>query len=146
MLGWLSLIPGLLGQIFGSIASVSNALSDARIAQINATTEQERIVIQERITALQAKRDILIAEAPYSRANIYMRSGAGLAVILVLWKLFVWDKVIGSFAGCSQALAGTCKIFTTDAFDDNQWTVIMIVIGFYFSYEIGMGVAKALKG
>lgn len=145
MWSFLTFIPNLLGQLFGTINGITKAISDEKIALTNATTERQRIASQERINALQAKRDILIGEAKYTRANVYMRCGAGLPSVVVLWKLMVWDKVIGSFAGCSQALAGTCKLFTTDPLDNNQWTIIMIVIGFYFSYEIGMGIARTIN-
>jgi hypothetical protein len=65
-----------------------------------------------------------------------------MSVVVVLAKLLVWDKVIGSIVGCSQAKAGTCGIFTTDQLDSNQWNIIMVVVGFYFVAEISATVAR----
>src|ERR1035437_6697318 len=95
-------------------------------------------------SASTQRRDVLIAEAGASRLNIIVRSAMGFSVAIVLAKLFVWDKVIGSLVGCSQAPVGTCGIFVTDPLDDNQWHVIMVVIGFYFLYEGGTALTRVV--
>lgn len=137
----LSIIPSA----FKTVDNITNAISNERIAKINAGTDGERIAADERIKALEQRRAVLIAEAGVSRANIIVRSIFAVPIIVVLWKLLVWDKVIGSLVGCSSAARGTCGIFTTDPFDDNQWKIIMIVIGFYFLYEGAVGVTRLAK-
>lgn len=145
MLAFFMGLPGIISGLFGTINGVTKALSDAKIATIKAGTEEEKIAAQERVNTLQAKRDVMIAEAGVSKANIFVRSIFAVPVIIVIWKLLVWDKVIGSLVGCSQAPRGTCGIFTTDAYDDNQWRIVMIVIGFYFLYEGATAVTRLAK-
>lgn len=145
MLSILSSLLGLFPSLFGTVNKITDAIVNEKIKQIDAKTQQEQIASTERISALTAQRDILIAEAAHSNVNIFMRAFLGLPSGIVIWKLIVWDKVIGGFVGCSDAPRGTCKLFITDPLDDNQWRIIMIVIGFYFCYEIGMGVTKVLR-
>jgi hypothetical protein len=139
-------IPGLITGMFGTINGVTKALSDAKIAQIKATTQEEKIAADERVFTLQARRDTMVAEAASgSRLNLIMRSVIATGPAAVLLKIFLWDKVIGSFAGCSNAPKGTCGIFVTDPLDANLWQVVSIVLGFYFLTEISIGVSRAFK-
>jgi hypothetical protein len=139
--GWLTTLLGLADPI----EKITTAIVKARADSLNATTEQDRIAAQERVQTLQARRDVLVAEAGVSRANIIVRSLMALPVVIVLWKLLAWDKVVGSLLGCSQAPAGTCGIFTTDPLDDNQWKIIGVVTAFYFLYEGAIGVSRIIK-
>ena len=145
MFALITAIPALISGLFGTVNGITKAIADEKIAGINATTEQERIHSAERVQTLQSRRDLMIAEAGVSKLNIIVRSAMGLSVAIVLFKLLVWDKVIGSLVGCSQALRGTCGSFTTDPFDDNQWKIIMIVVGFYFLYEGATAVTRMVK-
>ena len=145
MFALITAIPALISGLFGTVNGITKAIADEKIAGINATTEQERIHSDERVQTLQSRRDLMIAEAGVSKLNIIVRSAMGLSVAIVLFKLLVWDKVIGSLVGCSQAARGTCGSFTTDPFDDNQWKIIMIVVGFYFLYEGATAVTRMVK-
>lgn len=146
MLAFLTAIPSLISGLFGSINNITNAISNEKIASLNAKTDEERIAANERVNTLQARRDVMIAEAGASRLNIWIRSLIALGPASVLLKIFLWDKVIGSFVGCSGPTApGTCQTFTTDPLDANLWQVISIVVGFYFLYEGGVGIARVLK-
>lgn len=139
-------LPGLISGAFGTINGITKALTDARIAQINAVTQQEKITADERVMTLQARRDVMIAEAGSgSRLNLIIRSVLAIGPASVILKLFLWDKVIGSLVGCSQAPKGTCGIFTTDTLDANMWTVITVVLGFYFVSEVTIGVTRIIK-
>lgn len=139
-------VPSLISGAFGTINGITKALGDAKIASINATTQQEKIQADERVQMLQARRDVLIAEAGSgSRINLIFRVVLAIGPSAILLKLFVWDKVIGSFIGCSQAAPGTCGTFTTDPLDANQWQVISIVLGFYFVSEVTLGVTRIVK-
>ena len=133
----LSIIPNA----FRTVDNITNAIANERIAQISAKTDAERIFSQERIDALSQRRQVLVAESG-SRINMIMRVVLASGPASVLLKIFLWDKVIGSFAGCSQAKPGTCGIFTTDPLDANLWAVITAVIGFYFLYEIAARVKR----
>jgi|GEM_PF-2846152 len=132
--------------MFGTINGVTKALGDAKIAAINAVTAQDKIQAEERVSMLQARRDVLIGEAGSgSRLNLIIRSLFALGPLSVVLKLYFWDKVIGSLVGCSQAAHGTCGAFTTDPLDENGWKVMSVVLGFYFVSEITLGVTRIVK-
>lgn len=142
----LSAASGFFSGMFGTINGVTKALGDAKIAAINAGTAQEKIHADERVSMLQARRDVLIGEANSgSRLNLIIRSLFALGPLSVVLKLYVWDKVIGSLVGCSQAATGTCGAFTTDPLDENGWKVISVVLGFYFVSEISLGMTRIIK-
>jgi hypothetical protein len=145
--GILSLL-GILPRAFGTIDNITNAISNERIKKISAQTDQERIKADERINALQTKRDVLVAESGASRINAFIRGGIGIIVMVVLAKLLVWDKVVGSIYHCAgevgRNLAG-CETFRTDPFADNQWAVVTAAIGFYFLYEGAVNVTRIAK-
>ena len=149
MPGFISLLlsaPSLISGLFGTINGVTKALGDAKIASINAVTAQDKIQADERVAMLTARRDVLIGEANAgSRLNLIIRSLFALGPLSVVLKLYVWDKVIGSIMGCSQAAPGTCGIFVTDPLDENGWKVISVVLGFYFVSEITLGVTRIVK-
>lgn len=140
---FLSLIPGL----FTTINGITTAISNERLKLIDAKTDQQRITTQERITSLQAKRDVMIAESGSSKINAMVRGSIGGFVSIILGKLLVWDKAVGSVAGCSGSLGiqDGCHIFRTDPLDSNQWAVITAVIGFYFLYEGAVNVTRIIK-
>jgi hypothetical protein len=133
--GILSLL-GIVPSIMSTIDGITKAIADEKIAALTATTDQERIHAQERISALQSRQAVLIAESvnpAAGKANAYMRFLLALGPLGIELKLELWDKVIGSFVGCSGVTApGTCGMFITDPLDAHQWYTITAVIGFYF--------------
>jgi hypothetical protein len=130
MMWLLQLVPGL----FTTVNGITAAISNERLAQINATTDQQRIQSQEVINSLNAKRDVLIAESANSNINAIVRATIGGSVAFVLGKIFVWDKALGDYTGGH-----------TDALDPNLWNVIMAVVGFYFLYEASVNTARIIK-
>lgn len=134
--------PALIKGLFGTVDNITKAISDQKIAAINATTERERVHANEMVLTLQSRRDVLIAESAHSKVNVYMRAAISVGPTAVLLKIFLWDKVIGSFVGCSQAAKGTCGIFVTDDMDANLWQVIMVVLGFYFVADTSTAISR----
>lgn len=130
MMWLLQLIPGL----FTTVNGITNAISNERLKLIDAKTDQDRIAAQERITSLQAKRDVLVAESGRSNINAIIRGSIGASVAFLLAKLYVWDKALGDYTGGH-----------TDALDPNLWNVIMATIGFYFLYEGAVNTARIIK-
>lgn len=111
----LGLIPGALNTVNG----ITNAISNERIALLNAKTDQERIASEEKIATLQAQRDVLVEDAKHSNFDIWIRGAFTAGPIFVLNKIFIWDK----------AFDGTTLL------SDQLWNVIYIVIGFYFVHS-----------
>lgn len=145
--GILSLL-GILPRAFGTIDNITNAISNERIKKINAQTDQERIKADERINALQTKRDVLVAESGTSRINAFIRGSIGACVAVLIAKLFVWDKVVGSIYHCAGEVGRNldgCQTFRTDPIINNQWAIVTAVIGFYFLYEGAVNVTRIAK-
>jgi hypothetical protein len=136
----LTALPGVLKGLFGTVNHVTDAISNEKIAVVNAKTEEERIAAQERVNTLTMKRDVMIAEAATSKINIRMRAALACCVLVILAKILIWDHSVGPFYGCVGKLEGAaakaCAAFTTDALGSDIWQVIMVVIGFYFLSEV----------
>jgi len=136
MLSWLFNLfsGGFFNSIFTTINNLTKAISDEKIAQINASSSVEKAAIQARVDQLQSQRDVLIADASQSHLDIYIRSLIALGPTIFLLKVFVYDKVFQSITGGS-----------TDALDPNLWNVVMVVLGFYFLATASISISKILK-
>jgi hypothetical protein len=128
-----TIITALTG-LGGVFKSISADISNVQIAKVNAQTQQEKDQLNLREQELHDKRAVIVAEAG-SRINAIMRALAAIGPILYLFKVFVFDKVIGSLLGyaCFQ---GKCSIFTTDKLDDNLWGIVLLVLSFYFVADL----------
>lgn len=139
---------GILPRAFGTIDNITNAIANERLKKIQATTDQERIRSDERINSLQSKRDVLVAESGTSRINAMLRGSIGASASIIIAKLLVWDKVVGSFYKCAGEAGRNmmgCESFRTDILDANQWSIITAVVGFYFLYEGAINVTRIAK-
>lgn len=128
---WTTLL-SFLPNIFTSITSITGAISNEKIAALNATTDQERIRAQENISALQAQQAVLIADSQRSNLDIWMRTFIAIGPAVFLCKVFIYDKVLD---------LGSTELKNTDYL----WNVIMVVLGFYFLHSLGTGIARILK-
>lgn len=113
---------GFLTSIVAPLASITGKLADAKVALAKASTDQEKIKAQERVDTLQARRDVLVSEGSFTRANAYMRFALAFGPMVYLNKIFLWDKV--------------AKLGSTDPLDVNLWSVVIAVVSFYFLYDI----------
>lgn len=136
----LSFLLGLIPGVFTTINGITQAISNEKIALINARTEQEKIEIQERISALQAQQAVLVADVARSPVDMWIRTLIAIGPAFYLFLIFFWDKGIGKFFGCfGQTAPGTCGLFQTDPITDQQWYVVLVVLGFYFVHSaVGM--------
>lgn len=117
-MGWLTFLFGLVDPIM----RIAGLIANAKIELARAETDQERIAAAERISALEAQRAVLVADASRSSLDIWIRAGFALPFIVYNAKLLVWDKVLawGSTDRLSPELAN----------------VEMVVIGFYFIHSM----------
>lgn len=137
MWGLLTSIPSLLTGIFTTVSTVSTNLANEKIALMNATTDRERIQINERIDALQQTKAVLVADAAKSKTDMYVRAVAASGPVALVTKIFLWDKVLGSLAGCvGKDTPVSCNIFTTDAVTTEQWVLVGVVYGFFFVHSM----------
>jgi len=102
------------------IGTIATKIADAYQTKQTAATDAERIAADERIKALQARRDVMVAEGG-SQVNAFVRASFAIPVAFYYGKIFLWDKAL--------ALGSTDPLS-----DDLQWTA-RAVIAFYFLYE-----------
>lgn len=129
----LTAILGLIPGLFTTVSSITSAISNERIALINAKTDQEKAEIQQNIADLQSKQAVLIAESGQSNIPAIVQFLIALGPAAYIAKIFLWDKTIGSIMGCvGLNTPASCNLYITDPLDANQWWVITAVVGFYF--------------
>lgn len=119
----------LIGLI-NPLSAIAGKIADYKIIAAKAETDQERIHAEERAKALEAKRDVLVAEANMP-GNIIMRAWLAFPPSVVVAKILIWDKALGQWTHGH-----------TDALDPNLWWLITGVYGFYFLQQI----TNRLKG
>lgn len=131
-------ILGFLTGIGPLIAQVSQRILDLRIKQTEAKTDLEKAKITSELEALHDRKAVLLAEAGNkfsAGANTIVRTTLGMSVAIFIFKVFVWDKVLGSLVGCSgkltDALKEACSTFTTDGVDPTLAALIGAVSAFY---------------
>lgn len=131
MLALLGLVPQILGlgsSLVDLFKQKEKAKSDKEIKEIDAQIEQVR-----------DKRAVLVAEAGNAVSatiNSAIRGVMALSAAGLLAKLWLWDKVGGSFAGCTfKPMPDYCHIFRTD--DLNEWQIgaLTAIVCFYFVSE-----------
>lgn len=129
-----------------TVVSITGKILDLKSAQTVAQTEVQKAQIGQQISEANDRRDIIVAEAG-SRIGLIlsglMRGLIALGPALYLLKVFLWDKVIGSFVGCSgKFVADNCDTYSTDPLDVNLWWVVMAVLAFYLAYDIASRIRK----
>ena len=123
---------GILSILFGLIDPVTRIvekIAQAKIEGQKATTDREKVAAEERVAMLNAKRDVLIAEAR-SPINALVRAGFSIPLMIYFAKIVLWDKVI--MGGHSA----------TDDLTPNQWIMVWMVLGFYFVQDVTRMVRK----
>jgi hypothetical protein len=117
------------------IGTIATKLAAAYEAKQNAETRQEEIAANERIKALEARRDVMVAEG-HMPINAAFRAFIAFGPALYLFKIFVLDKVV------CPPLGLACR---TDPLTPELWTVVTAVIGFYFLAEGAAMTARIVK-
>lgn len=113
---------GLLPKAFDTIDNITNAIANEKIAGLQATTQQDQIASAERVSALQAQMQVLLADSKVSKWDIWMRTIIASGPTFILCKIFFYDET--GF--------GTTTIPLTSPL----WNVIMWVLGFYFLHSV----------
>jgi hypothetical protein len=132
---WFLQLLGIIPKALDLADNWRKDIANERVVLINAKTTKEKQESLERIQQLEMQAATQIAEAQPNASPWGARFrfiGFGLPAGLAIWKLLVWDKVLGSFAGCThQPLPTGCHYFRTDSFDPNLWWVVLAAAGFY---------------
>ena len=133
-----TILLGLITGLAGPITNLIGKITDLNIAKVNAASDVDKAAIDAQIEEAHDRKAVLIAEAG-NRLEGMINSVVRLVITLgpasYLFKVFLWDKVIGSMVGCVGKDVN-CPAFTTDPLDANLWAVVVAVIAFYFVYDI----------
>ncbi len=101
----------------GGIKAIGGELRAAYEAKLKAQTDAEKLQAEETIARLEAQQSILIAEQG-RWLTAWVRPMIALPFVLYLWKLILWDKVLGWGS--------------TDDLSPQLWQMMTVIIGAYF--------------
>lgn len=114
----------------GVLSSISNDLKEAYQSKLNASNDKERIIADERIALLEARKSSILA-AQQSPVERWIRFGFAFPFVVYLNKLLIWDKVLAFGA--------------TDSLSPELTQLFWIVIGGYFVDATVRGVFNGRK-
>lgn len=120
---WLLQAIPVIGKLFDTVSSVTNKLTDARIAARTAQSEDEKTAAAERVASLEARLGFMKAQqaSPLGWLFNVVQALIGVAVALLVWKLLVYDKALGQWTSGH-----------TDPLGEDLWDLMKLVLGFYF--------------
>lgn len=126
----------LLGLLLPSAVQLAMKIADLVALRSQAKTDIEKAQIDAAIKELQGQQAVILKaqENPWT-AKVYwsLLAIAALGPIAYIDKIFLWDKVIGAFKGCTGRTGPECNLFVTDALvDPNLWWIVIAVFGFLF--------------
>jgi hypothetical protein len=119
-----AILSWLLG---GGISAIGKELRLAHEAKLKAANDSERIAAEVRIKELEARQSSILA-AQSDRYERWVRIGFALPFVIYIWKLLVWDKVLG--------------MGTTDPLSPMLTEVFWIVLGGYFFFWTAKAIRK----
>ena len=112
------MIGAILSWLTGSgIKAIGGELRAAYEAKLTAQTDAAKLAAEETIARLEAQQSILLAEQG-RWLTAWVRPAIAFPFVLFLWKIIVWDKVLG--------------YGTTDNLSPELWNLMMVVMGAYF--------------
>ena len=110
-----SLISTLLG-LAPSALGLANKIADARVELAKAQTDKDKIAAEERVNALRVQQQGLVGDP----AAAWVRVAFTAPFVAYVWKLVLWDKLITGGTG------------NTDPLGADLWSMMMMIVGFYF--------------
>lgn len=116
------MFPTILSLVLGALPTVISQIAKAKVDLANAETEQEKIAANERIKALEARRDVLLKETDTPWNNI--ARFLFVAPVAAYWSwTIVWDKLV-------------CSNCSTDPLAAWQMNIIYVILGYYFLTDL----------
>lgn len=122
----------ILSLVLGAVPGIVRELAKARVDLANAQTEMEKVHAQERIKALEAQRDVLIAESSSPWNTVGRMVWLVPAGIYFSWTM-VWDKIACKWFNSAATVDQVC---TTDKLGDWQMGILLTIVGFYFVTDL----------
>ena len=106
--------------IGGGVSTITKSIRVMRKDALDAKNAEQRVALEKTVAVLENRRAVMVAEAK-SNWNVIFRIILALPFAAFVWKVIVWDKVLGWGV--------------TDNLSPELWNLMMVVYGFYFVYE-----------
>jgi hypothetical protein len=125
---WTTLATSIFSLFVGAVPGIVREIAQAKVDLANTETERERIATEERIKALEAKRDVLIANSTTPWDAVFRATVIAPFAIYIAWTV-AWDKI-------------ACKWFmsavdcTTDPLAPWQTQVLAVLLAYLFVTDI----------
>ena len=78
----------------GAVKALTQNAQEAYETYINAANDKDRIAAEERMYLINARLEILKVEQR-SRMTSWIRPAIAFPVVVLIWKLVLWDTVLG---------------------------------------------------
>ena len=104
-------------KLIDPISAITREIGRTRVELEKEKNTERRIELEGEVAALNAQQSVLIHTQQYF-LNRLARFLLTVPIIVILWKLFIWDKVLGWGV--------------TDPLGADLWDVLKIVMGGYF--------------
>lgn len=101
----------------GGIAAVGKQLTEAYAAKLRAKNSTERVEADKLIAQLEGQRAVVLAEQGRWLTS-WIRPAFAAPFVIYLWKLVVYDKVLG--------------LGSTDDLSPALWHLLWVIAGAYF--------------
>lgn len=119
----------ILGGLFsGPLSNVSKDLKEAYQSRLQAETDKDKLIADDRIKTLEAQKTIILA-AQSDPIERWVRVGIAFPFVIYINKLVLWDKVF--------------SLGVTDPLGDSLTQIMMLVLAGYF---VDTTVRRIFKG
>ncbi len=127
-----SVAGGFIGAIADPITKITGQIADTKVKLAQEENSERRIALEEKVIGLEAKRDVLVAQAQSGDTTPSLIQ-AVFATVAAVWflKVVVFDTVLHAWTGWS-----------TPELPSLAENVLMVVVGFYFVTVIAKKVLK----
>lgn len=78
----------------GPLKTITNSLKEAYVEKLKAETSEQKLEAEKIIAHLEARRDVLMSEQQRALTS-WIRPALAAPVVLYIWKLIVWDTILG---------------------------------------------------
>jgi hypothetical protein len=107
----------ILSFLSGPLSKISGDLKEAYKARLEAQNDKERLLADERIAVLEARKTSILA-AQSNPVERFVRPAFAFPFVIYLWKLILWDKVL--------------ELGATDPLSPELSYVMLLILGGYF--------------
>lgn len=83
-----------LSALFAPLTTITKQIADTRVAMAVEANSERRIVLDEKLATLDARKDIILAEQGHWSTRM-IRPLFAIPFVIYINKLVLWDKVLG---------------------------------------------------